>query len=349
MKQAINTSCAGILIPTCDRPHYLEAALRSACEQSIRACEIIVIDNGSTDAAGSLISRVNDPRVRYIRNEQNLGLIGSIRKGMQLFSDKVSWCTILPDDDLLDRDFIGSMLEFTERHAGSTVVHGHYLLIDAQGTALGETSLPPERESAVEYLIGRSRFVRQTFLAGVFFARHAYEQVGGYPQFTTGMASDDALLFALSLKQGLYFNKQAIASVRMHPDAESHSSSNVHKHIQAFGDYQDYILRISEADDQLSIQDRNTIRQALNQYIRISINGLWIHRVQDLLSGTVPSRKQELSWLYALVGSRNLPFSLRVRIDALCAKYFNWCPELNPRYRRFWEDRHRRKTQQDRS
>lgn len=334
----------GVLIPTYNRFEYLKLALESILTQSYSNIEIIVIDNGSMDSSKEFIKTRQDARLRYIVNEQNLGLIGSIRKGMQLFSDKVSWCTILPDDDLLDRDFVASMVDYVNRHPEAAVVHGHRLLIDEAGKRIGETSIPPECETAIEYLVSRSRFIRQTFLAGVFFARSAYEKIGGYPQFTTGMASDDALIFGLALKPGLFFNRESIALVRMHPEAESHRSSNVRKHIQAFEDFRDYIIRISAADDQLSSRDRTMLRRALDTYVRKSISGLWIHRVHDLLIGKLPFPEQELSELYSLVGKRNLPFSLRVRIDACFATYFNWSPELNPRYRLYWENRHRKKS-----
>ncbi|MHB8845792.1 MAG: glycosyltransferase family 2 protein [Nitrospirota bacterium] len=344
MTQMTKCTTAGILIPTCDRPAYLELSLHSACSQSVNGIEIIVIDNGTSSVAENLVSLLDDPRVRYVRNETDLGLTGSIRKGVRLFTDNVRWCTILPDDDLLDHHYIRSMLDYTGRYSGIEVAHGQWRLIDARGIALGETPLPPERESAVEYLVGRSRFVRKSFLAGVFFDRSAYEQLGGYPQFTTGMASDDALIFGLSLRKGLYFNKEAIASVRMHPEAESHSSSNVQKHIQAFGDLHRYIVRISTADDRLSEDDLSTIRKAVDTYTRLSINGLWVHRVLDLLSGRIPAPERELSTLYGLARNRSLPFSIRARVDAYCATYLGWNPETNPYYRHFWENRHRKRT-----
>jgi hypothetical protein len=150
--------------------------------------------------------------VRYIRNGRDRRLIGSIRKSMQLFSNAVSWCTILPDDDLLDRNFVVSMVDYVNRYSGTAVAHDHRLLIDAAGERTGEMSIPPEREIDVDYLVNRSRVIRQTFLTGVFFARPAYEQIGGYPQFATDMASDDALIFALSLRNGLYFNREVIAA-----------------------------------------------------------------------------------------------------------------------------------------
>jgi len=346
-KQTGTSVRVGILIPTYKRKDYLEQSLRSAIAQTYPDIEIIVIDNGTTDEIGRYVSGLNDPRITYIKNTTDLGLIGSIRKGMRLFSETVAWCTILPDDDLLDGYFIESMAAYVEKHQGIDVVHGHRVLIDAQGAKIGETSVPPEHETAVEYLVSRSQFIRQTFLAGVFFSCSAYDRISGYPEFATGMASDDALIFGLSLRQGLYFNPQARASVRMHLEAESHSSSNVFGHMQAFQDYQNYIVRMTSIDIGLPASDHARIRQALSNYIAHSISGLWIRRVQELLSGDIRSRDKELNDLYTLVRSKKYPFTLRVRAETLLAIVLRWNPEASAWYRRYWDDRQTRRVKKE--
>jgi len=326
----------GILIPTYNRPEFLKKTLDSVLGQSFTNLEIIVIDNGSADATKRLMAGVADSRVRYVTNEQNLGLIGSINKGMRLFSTEVNWHTILPDDDLLDHEFVESMVEYVDRHYGIHVVHGHRVLIGTEGEKISEASIPPELETSVEYLINRSRSVRQTFLTGVFFSRLAFEQIGGYPQFTTGMASDDALIFGLSLGQGLYFNNNAIASVRMHPEAESLSSANVLGHIQAFMDFRDYILRLTVASNTFTNKDLKRIRRALQSYTCTTISALWLRRVHELLLRGLPLSGEELSNLNKLVWEKELPFSMRVRIDSLIANNLRWNLEQITLYRLFW-------------
>ena len=93
----------GLLIPTYNRKELLAIALSSARCQTHHKIEIIVIDNGSTDGTAEFMSSISDQRVRYVVNENDIGMIGSINKGINLFSDKVEWCTILSDDDLLEQ------------------------------------------------------------------------------------------------------------------------------------------------------------------------------------------------------------------------------------------------------
>ncbi len=70
----------GILIPTFNRCSYLADSLRSARKQTYKNTEIIVIDNGSTDGTAEFMATVSNTRLRYIVNEINLGMIGSMKK-----------------------------------------------------------------------------------------------------------------------------------------------------------------------------------------------------------------------------------------------------------------------------
>jgi len=327
----------GLLLPTYNRSQYLETAISSAVHQTYRDIEIVVIDNGSSDEIGKIITRLTDPRIRYIQNEKNIGLIGSIRKGMQLFSDLVSWCTILPDDDLLDREFIETMVDYVSSRREIDVVHGHRILIDAEGHVLSEASRPPEHESAAAYLFNRARFVRQTFLAGVFFSRSAYERVGGYPQFTTGMASDDALIFALSVQLGLYFNGKAVSSIRMHAKAESLGNADSYRHFQAFDDFRRYVNEKAEMSGKYTAKELRLIRRTLLQYMRLTISELWMRRVHHVLIREERTRSPELDQLYTTAVGHDYRFTIRVRLSGVLGKSLGYCPENNIIYRAMWD------------
>lgn len=53
---------------------YLPAALTSILTQTFQKLELIVIDDASKRATPQILAQYNDPRLRVLRNEQNLGL-----------------------------------------------------------------------------------------------------------------------------------------------------------------------------------------------------------------------------------------------------------------------------------
>ena len=192
----------GILIPTYNRKYYLTQALQSARDQTCSDLEIIVIDNGSSDGTREFMSGVNDPRVRYIINDRNLGMAGSINRGIMLFPDSVEWCTVLCDDDTLHRDFVHQMMNFLTAHPGMLVAYGHIIFTDEKLNELRHAVDGPEVESAISYLHARSYAKRESYLSSLFFHKRSFIEIEGYPRFATGWASDDALIFHLAATGG---------------------------------------------------------------------------------------------------------------------------------------------------
>ena len=142
------------------------------------------------------------------------------------------------------------------------------------------------------------------------------------------MASDDALIFALAISRGLYHNINAVAQIRMHPEAESNCMSKALKHIQSFVDFRNYVISTASCSGKFSEKDIRIIERTLEKYVSVSISNLWVRRVHELLFGGMPSPDQELSDFYRLVGANDLSFTMRVRVDVLVANMFNWSPEM---------------------
>lgn len=71
----MTTPKVSIGLPVWNGEKYLDQALTSLCEQTFTDFEIIISDNGSTDRTEEICRRwaERDPRIRYIRNEENRG------------------------------------------------------------------------------------------------------------------------------------------------------------------------------------------------------------------------------------------------------------------------------------
>lgn len=112
-----------ILIPTFNRSMLLRQALESALAQTYSNLEIIVCDNASTDDTGKTVGQYTaDPRLRYVRNTQNIGLVRNWEKGV-VKEAKGDWFLILSDDDYLtDTNFISAAIDNAEMDKDIRVV-----------------------------------------------------------------------------------------------------------------------------------------------------------------------------------------------------------------------------------
>lgn len=94
-----------VAIPTYNRAdRFLPEAILGVLQQSFGDFELIVSDNGSTDATPAYVRSLNDSRIRYVRREPTMPAGEHFAK---LLSEAVGELVVLhQDDDLLHRDFL---------------------------------------------------------------------------------------------------------------------------------------------------------------------------------------------------------------------------------------------------
>lgn len=61
---------------------FLDAQLRSILSQLAAVDELVLVDDASTDCSKIIIDTMNDPRIRYLRNEHNLGALKSFERAL---------------------------------------------------------------------------------------------------------------------------------------------------------------------------------------------------------------------------------------------------------------------------
>lgn len=327
----------GIVIPTYNRLDFLRRALSSALLQSHEDIDVLVIDNGSSDGTADFMGEVRDPRVRYVVNETNLGTVGSVVKGISLLAEGVDWCTVLGDDDLLDREFVSRLVAAAGSQGAKSVVRGHLVFLDGAGNAVGEAAPSPREEQATDYLLQRARFARQTFLTGAMFHVAAYERIGGYPRFATGMASDDAFIFALSLTDRLVFERSAVASVTIHPGAASQETTGAGQHFQALDEFAAYVRRAAAEIGRYDTKRLCRIETIAAFYVASVNSVLWLRSARALAGRREEWCRRELEGLCEAARTDRHPFRPRVKLDALCLRAAGFDPESIRLYRSAWK------------
>lgn len=86
-----------IVVPTYNREHVIERALRSILKQTYSAYEVIVVDDGSRDQTESVVSGLQDSRIRYIALDKNQGVAHARNVGIQ--AAKYDYIAFLDSDD----------------------------------------------------------------------------------------------------------------------------------------------------------------------------------------------------------------------------------------------------------
>lgn len=326
---------AGILIPTFNRRKFLEVSLRSVLVQTYPGIEIIAVDNGSSDGTVDYGRTVEDPRFTFVENEANIGMSASVNRGMSMFGPEVGWCTVLGDDDWLEPEFISSCLAEGERNPGAVVLDGSREIVDAKGRGLRRARRPGGDVTALEFLESRLLQRRDSFLTGVFFRRDAFPAIGGYPVFATGLASDDAFIFSLALRDRLVAVNSAAACVRFHSDAESHLPGELRLLLETMDQFVAYCRTGGAASGMVSGWDEERLVRTLDAYRAAVNSGNWLRHLHAAL-GMESGGDGLLKSLYALGESPEFPFTRRVRFDARLHNTIRLSPERFLSYRAVW-------------
>jgi glycosyltransferase involved in cell wall biosynthesis len=103
-----------ICIPTYNRAAMIGKAIESALGQTYTNLEVIVVDNASSDNTPAVVASYRDERLRYVRNEKNLGLFGNFNRCIELAQGK--YLHILHSDDYIDSDFTRRCVAFFYEH-----------------------------------------------------------------------------------------------------------------------------------------------------------------------------------------------------------------------------------------
>ncbi|MBU3704197.1 MAG: glycosyltransferase family 2 protein [Ilumatobacteraceae bacterium] len=110
---------------------HLVSALSSVLAQTIPDWEAIVVDDAGPESAEAVVAGFNDPRIRYVRNETNLGLAGNWNTALSLATTEL--VTIFHCDDELEPHYAATMIDLMARHPNAVAGHCRVRLIDESG------------------------------------------------------------------------------------------------------------------------------------------------------------------------------------------------------------------------
>lgn len=103
-----------VVLPAYNAELYLKEAIDSVLAQTFTDFELIILNDGSTDQTESIILSYDDPRIVYVKNEQNLGLIGTLNKGMALAKGK--YIARMDADDICFPERFKKQVDFLEKN-----------------------------------------------------------------------------------------------------------------------------------------------------------------------------------------------------------------------------------------
>ncbi len=204
-----------VLMPVYNGEKYLAEAIESILQQTYTHFEFVIVNDGSTDTSEQIILSYNDPRIRYVQNERNLGIVRTRNKLFTLAQGE--YFAIMDCDDVAHPQKLALQVSFLDQHPSYGICGTWAKMIAENGRIIGYLQPPREDNMIRVNLLFQSSFVQST----VVIRRQALGSIQYDENFP--VAEDFDLWERLSYKTHMYNFSQFLLLYRSYTANISHS------------------------------------------------------------------------------------------------------------------------------
>lgn len=153
---------------------FLREAVESVLAQSFEEFELLVVDDGSTDATGDILASYDDPRLRVVRNDRNIGLPRSLNRGLE--EVRAPLVARLDADDAAEPDRLARQLEVMCARPDLDILGSWTTEVDEAGRETGAFRFPAS-EALIRWGMAVTNVV---YHPTVLMRLETLERLGGY-------------------------------------------------------------------------------------------------------------------------------------------------------------------------
>jgi glycosyltransferase involved in cell wall biosynthesis len=159
-----------ILLPAYNAEETISKSIESIFGQTYQEYELIIIDDGSTDKTEEIIkSYSSNPKIIYIKNEKNIGLIETLNKGIRV--SKGEFLARIDADDI----WISSNKLAKQVHFLNTVPECTLIGTQAKFTNGEKTSYPLTDQTIRKSILTKNLFIHSSVMFRKKSLNHSYD------------------------------------------------------------------------------------------------------------------------------------------------------------------------------
>jgi len=124
-----------ILLPVYNGERYLREAVESLLNQTYPHFELVILNDGSTDRTEEIILSYDDPRIVYVKNRANLGIVKTLNKGITLA--KGEYIARMDADDIALPQRLEKQIDYLQADSDCDAVFTKIAKIDEASRRIG--------------------------------------------------------------------------------------------------------------------------------------------------------------------------------------------------------------------
>ena len=181
-----------VIMPAYNAERFIEEAITSVINQTVKDWELIVIDDCSKDGTRGVVANFAkcDSRIHLVLNEENMGVAKTRNRGLDLFTGK--YVALLDSDDYWAPQFLEKMLARAEE-TKTDITYCSYEMVGEDGQKVCNDFIVPLGTSFKESIV-RSVITCSTVLLTADLAKSN--------RFPTNMYHEDIALWFQLLRAG---------------------------------------------------------------------------------------------------------------------------------------------------
>ncbi|MHB1213703.1 MAG: glycosyltransferase [Thiobacillus sp.] len=273
---------------------YVLEAVSSLLSQTFSDFELLVIDDGSTDATRTLLESVHDPRLRLVSNERNVGLIETLNRGLVLALGR--YIARMDADDISLPARLEKQVQYLEAHPDILVLGSMVNLINERGEIFGTIDdYPTDPNEIRDYLLRECCLIHPS----VMFRKETVMSAGGY---STGAehAEDYDLWLHLSDHYRIANLPEKLVSYRMHQNQVSIRNLVTQYHV-------------AQSCRMAALERRTALGEDMSVALKVVRTSLY----RRLSAAECTLGREYLNWACTYRGIKNPDMALRLALKAL--------------------------------
>ena len=195
-----------VLMPTYNVASYVEEAIESVLKQTFRDFELLVIDDCSTDETVSVVQGIDDPRIRIVQNEKNVGLAENLNRGLSHITTE--YAARMDGDDIAEPFWLEREVAVLDSHPEIGICSGGF---ERFGTMKSLVRFPERHEDCMANMLFECSVIVPTFRMSLYRDHGLHYSTEAFP-------AEDYRFWAECMRVTRIHNiQETLFHYRMHP------------------------------------------------------------------------------------------------------------------------------------
>lgn len=215
-----------VIMPLYNKAPYVRKGVMSVVGQTCGNWELTVVDDGSTDGGGDIVSAIADPRIRLVRQE-NAGVGAARNRGVA--ESTSPYICFLDADDWWEPTFLEEMAYLIERRPDAGIYGTSYWIVKNGRKRLAPIGVEEGfTEGEINYcqVYARTLCMPLTSIT-VCIPRRVFDETGGFPLGIT-LGEDFLLWLRIAINHKTVLLNKPLANYNQDVDVAHRGTHHLH-------------------------------------------------------------------------------------------------------------------------